>query len=249
MRRFIIIFLYVIALPSFSCELTVRLENYAPESQKNSNNKWSGVDIDLTKVLLTKAQCQFSVVEISWARALVMLADGDIDLMVNVSKTPIREELFYFIGPIRNEVIVLATNESANFSLNQISDITQLNKPIAIQRNAYYGEDIERLLADKQHQQHFIHVTDNKTKLKLLKRGRISGFLEAKRNIINGVTSDEDFEGVWFQPLEFHSTPIYFALSKKSVTPSLKSRVENAFQQLKNQGGLKAVENSHNSKI
>ena len=230
---------------SVSCELEVRLEHYAPESQKSSANKWSGVDIELTSTLLERAQCSYSIIEISWARSLIMLADGEVDLMMNVSKTATREESFYFIGPIRDEIIVLATREDAQFELNQVADIVTLNKPIAIQRNAYYGEAIDHLLKQKKYQQHFIHVTDNKTKLKLLKRGRISGFLEAKRNIINGVNSDSDFSGVWFKPLVFHTNPIYFALSKQSVSLEVKDRIAESFQQLKDQGIIDAIDAKH----
>ena len=230
------------AFQTFSCELTVRLEHYAPESQKNSSDAWSGVDKELTSTLLQQAQCRYSIVEIAWARSLIMLANGEVDLMINVSKTPERSRSFYFIGPIRDEVIVLATLAGAQFKLNEVSDITTLDKPIAIQRNAYYGEAIDSLLQQAEYQHHFIHVTDNKTKLKLLKRGRISGFLEAKRNIINSVNSDTDFDNVWFKPLVFHTNPIYFALSKKSISPEMKSKIEQSFEQIKTRGMIEAID-------
>jgi polar amino acid transport system substrate-binding protein len=249
MRTLVFAFFCFIAFNSFSCELTVRLEHYAPETSKTNDGSWSGMDIDITRSLFEEAQCQFSIVEVSWARSLIMLADGSIDLMINVSKTPIRSRSFYFIGPIRSEVIVLATNDDAKFSLKKISDITKLDKPIAIQRNAYYGPAIENLLKQKKYQEHFIHVTDNTTKLKLLKRGRISGFLEAKRNIINGVNSNANFEGIWYQPLVFHSNPIYVALSKKSVNNEVKGRIETAFERLITQGEIAAIDAKYEPKL
>ena len=237
----ILFFSYFFSFNSLSCELSVRLESYDPETHKTQNNTWHGVDIDVTQALLQKAQCEFSIVEISWARSLIMLAEGQIDLMINVSKTPAREKSFYFIGPVRQEVIVLATADNAQLSLNETTDILKLKKPIAIQRNAYYGETIKNLLKHKKYQKHFIHVTNNKTKLKLLKRGRISGFLEAKRNIINGVNSSDDFDGIWYQPFVFHNNPIYFALSKKSISVVMKDKIENAFQALLEQGKLSNI--------
>lgn len=249
MRTLLLTFCCFITFNSFSCELSVRLENYAPETNKTHDNKWSGIDIDLTNALFEEAQCQFSIVEVSWARALIMLADGNIDLMLNVSKTNAREEAFYFIGPIRNEVIVLATIENSNVILNKISDVLKLKKPIAIQRNAYYGKAIESLVNHKKYQEHFIHVTDNETKLKLLRRGRISGFLEAKRNIINGVNTSPKFKGVWYQPLAFHTNPIYFALSKKSIDSKLKNKISAAFDRLLVQGKIATIETKYEAKI
>ncbi len=62
----------------------------------NIQGSWSGVDMDLTKALLDEAQCNFTVLEVSWARALIMLNSGDIDLVLNVSKTIERGRLLFY---------------------------------------------------------------------------------------------------------------------------------------------------------
>ena len=245
MYRLVAVLFCFIAFNSYSCQLDVRLEQYAPESQKNKSNNWFGVDIELTQALLTEAQCRYSILEISWARALVMLAHGELDMMLNVSKTSEREKSYYFIGPIRNEVIVFATYKNSNYVLTSIDDIIKLDKPIAIQRNAYYGEAIEYLLQHEKHHKMFINVTDNETKLKLLKRGRISGFLEARRNIIHGVKSDNNFKGVWFSNLEIHNNPVYFALSKKSINLELKQKISQSFEHLVTEGKIEQIVLKH----
>jgi len=227
--------------PVMSCELNVRLEQYAPESVKNIDNNWFGIDMDLTQALLTQASCKFKVYEISWARSLVMLAKGDIDMVLNMSKTPERETLFYFIGPIRQEVIVLATHKDSELNLLHIEDLYHLKKPIAVQRNAYYGEHIQNLITNKDYAHMFIFVTDNETKLAQLNRGRIIGFLEAKRNIVHGVKNIESFKNVSYQPLVLHQNPVYFAFSKKSVNHSLYLKIKSAFDTLVIQGTIAEI--------
>jgi len=226
---------------SFSCQLDVRFEEFSPESQKNEHNNWVGIDMELTQALLTEVGCSFLVLEVSWARALLMLDRGDLDLILNVSKTKEREDKYYFIGPMRNETIVFATFKKAIAPLKTIEDILKLDKPIAIQRNAYYGEEIEHYLQQKDYAESFVHVANNETKLKLLKRGRISGFLEAKRNVIHGINNDSNFTGIWFPDVIIHQDPTYFALSKKSVSKELKQKISEGFSRLVARGKIEEI--------
>ncbi len=241
MTKWVLVLFSCIIFRSYSCELDVRLEEFSPESQKNELNNWVGIDMELTQALLTEVGCSFQVLEISWARALFMLERGDLDVILNVSKTKKREDKYYFIGPIRSEVIVFATFKKTIAPLRTIEDILKLDKPIAIQRNAYYGEEIEYYLQQKDYDESFVHVANNETKLKLLKRGRISGFLEAKRNVIHGINNDSNFTGIWFPEVIIHQDPTYFALSKKSVSKELKQKISEGFSRLVARGKIEEI--------
>lgn len=245
MSKWGLIFFYLTTVSSYSCELDVRLEQFSPESQKTKYNNWFGIDMDLTQALLHEAQCSFTVLEVSWARALLMLNRGEIDLILNVSRTSDREKNYYFIGPIRHETIVFATYKHENYPLNTIADILKLDKPIAIQRDAFYGEAIQNLLEQADYKESFVHVANNETKLRLLKRGRISGFLEAKRHVIHGIENDSNYDGIWFPDLVIHQNPIYFALSKKSIDESLKQRISDSFERIVAQGKIKEIVLKH----
>ena len=179
MTKWVLVLFSCIIFHSYSCELDVRLEEFSPESQKNEHNNWVGINMELTQALLTEVGCSFQVLEVSWARALFMLERGDLDLILNVSKTKKREAKYYFIGPMRNETIVFATFKKTVAPLKTIEDILKLDKPIAIQRNAYYGEEIEHYLQQKDYAESFVHVAKNETKLKLLKRGTYQWFLRS----------------------------------------------------------------------
>ena len=192
---------------SFGCQLIVRMENFNPESRLNSNSSWQGVDVELTDKFLKQVGCRYSIVELPWARSLQMLAVGEIDMMINVSKTKEREELFHFVGPIREEVIVLAKLVDQGLVLNGVNDILTLDKPIAVQRAAFYGPEIEGLMRSKEGKGHFIEVVDNETKLMLMRTGRIAGFLEAERNLTIGPNKTPRYQGIDFHSLIIHKKP------------------------------------------
>ena len=245
MGKLLLIFLSLITFSAYSCQLDIRLQHYSPESHKSTSNDWFGIDIELTEALLNEVNCTLNILEIPWARALLMLASGEIDILINVSKTQEREPFYYFIGPIRNEEIVFATYKKLNYNLTKIDDILRLDKPIAIQRNAYYGAALQRIINNEKNKELFVHVPSNEIKLRLLKRGRISGFLEAKRNIIHGINNDEIFADIWFSALVLHKNPVYFALSKKSINSELKQRISDGFERLVAQGKIKEIVLKH----
>jgi len=245
MGKLTLVFLFFITFNSYSCQLDVRLENYSTGSHKNDESNWFAIDIDLTKALLDEVGCNYNIVETPWARALLMLASGEIDLLLNVSKTQEREEVYYFLGPINNEEIIFATYKHLNYNLTKIEDIFKLDKPIAIQREAYYGDAMQRLINDDMYKELFVVVANNKTKLRLLKRGRISGFLEAKRYIIHGIENNVNYKGLWYPNLVIYKNPTYFALSKESINKALKKRLFNGFEHLVAQGKIKEITQKH----
>jgi len=241
MDKWVITFLFLITSNAFSCELEVRLESSPLQSNKNISSEWLDIDIELTETLLSDVNCNFNLVKAPWARALLMLASGDLDLLTNVSKTQEREKSYYFVGPVQNEEIIFATYKKSNHSITEIEDIFKLEKPIAIQRDAYYGEVMQQAIDDEKYQDLFIIVANNETKLRLLKRGRISGFLEAKRYVIHGIENNPSYKGLWFPNLIIYKNPIYYALSKESISEELKLKISESFDRLTSQGKVKEI--------
>lgn len=232
MRKLVSILLIFVCFRSLSCQVTLGLEDFSPQSEKVSDSSWQGRDLELIEKFLTLAGCSFDIVELPWARGLSLLTTGEIDMMINVTKTPQRAEVFHFIGPINYEVIVLASKKDEILSLERADDLLKLDKPVAIQRGAYYGETVSQLIATTKGHEQFIEVTDNETKMALMKSGRIAGFLEAKRNLTLGPQLKPRYEGVWFQPLILHQTDVHYAFSKQSISPQLLNKLQLAYQQL-----------------
>jgi len=241
MKTWLVAFLLLISFNAFSCELEVRLDSSTLESKNNISTEWLDIDIELTQALMSEVNCKFNIVTTPWARALLMLSSGEIDLLTNVSKTQEREKLYYFVGPVQNEEIVFATYKELNYNIIHVEDIFKLDKPIAIQRNAFYGKAMQQVIDDEKYQDLFIIVANNETKLRLLKRGRISGFLEAKRFIVNGIQQNASYTGLWFPDVVIHQSPIYFALSKKSISETLYLKLSTAFEHLTSQGKVKEI--------
>lgn len=231
-KTIIFLLFFFICAKAFACQITVGLEDFSPQSKKVSDSSWQGRDIEIIRQFLTLANCQFDFVELPWARGLNLLKSGDIDMMINVTKTDTRSEDYHFIGPVSYEVIVLATKNDAKLKLNSAHDLLALKQPVAVQRGAYYGELLTKLIASPKNKKQFIEVTDNETKMALMNSGRISGFLEAKRNLTQGPKLKPRYQDIWYQPVVLHQTEVHYAFSKVSVSPEMINRLEIAYQRL-----------------
>ncbi|MEJ6475505.1 substrate-binding periplasmic protein [Pseudoalteromonas piscicida] len=227
---------------AFSCELIVRFENYAAQSTLDEKLVWHGMDVDFAKALLDEAGCGYRFVSIPWGRALKLLQEGEIDLILSVSKTPAREQYAYFVGPQRMETIVFAMNTEQPYQLDTLESLFNLPKPIAIHRDAFYGEAfMERLAQRTERETQFIYVPDNQVKLTLLKKGRIAGFLEEKFNVLYQSKSNPDFEKLTINPFIINEMPVYYAFSKKRTSNERLQRLNQAFERLKRSGKLSQI--------
>ena len=223
--------LSLLVLSAFSvsaCELTVRYERFSAYKPGGDIARWHGLDVDFAKALLDKAQCQFSFVELPWGRAIGSLKAGLIDLVLSVSKTPEREPYYHFIGPQRTETIVLAMNKANIYPIEKLDDLLSLPLPVAVHRGAYYGEEFTQLL--KKNANQFITVVDNQTKLELLARNKISGFLEEKGNLYYQQHFNPNFAHIHIDDFVVNSEDVYFAFSKRSLNEVQIRNIQQAFQ-------------------
>ncbi len=83
--------------------------------------------VELIEVLLNEAHCQPVYTVYPWKRALAQLQEGKLDMMVNLSITSERKEYLWFIGPQRDETIVLVVNNDFNFKVDLLEDFKAFN--------------------------------------------------------------------------------------------------------------------------
>ncbi|KAF7775592.1 polar amino acid transport system substrate-binding protein [Pseudoalteromonas citrea] len=225
-----------------NCEYVVRFEDYGAQSKLDKALNWHGLDVDFAKALLDEVGCNYRFVSVPWGRALKMLEIGEIDMMLSVSKTAQRMRYAYFIGPQRMETIVFAMNAKHIYEVPSVEALFTLSSPVAIQRDAYYGDTFEKRMVQEQDvDNHFIYVPDNQLKLNLLRHGRISGFLEEKYNILYQTQNNPDFMAIILSPLIVNEEPVYYAFSKQTISKVQYHKLKDAFTVIKNSGKLSQI--------
>ncbi len=91
--------------------LSVAWSHWPPFSQLNNKGELAGLDISLTRQILTKAGFTPKFREIPWARALHLVEHGQLDIAMGALALPEREQYARFSAPYRHSAYVLLSND------------------------------------------------------------------------------------------------------------------------------------------
>ena len=85
-----------------TCEKTVRWNNDPPYSSRNAQGVVTGFYVELLQKALQKMGCSTKLVEMPWARALIELEAGRLDILPGALKTEERNRFALFSAPLNN---------------------------------------------------------------------------------------------------------------------------------------------------
>ncbi len=229
------------AVVQADCLLKIRTADFKPQFYKDSQNKWQGMSIELAQAVLNEAGCRASYQQVTWKRALHLMKYGGLDMLLNVSISKDRQKYLHFIGPLRDETMILVAPK-ALADVTQFSDILSLPSKVGVLRGAFYGEEFAKQVRQSNDFAAKFEVA-NSTYVNVgkLKKNRISGFLNDKYNasyIIKSRLSEKDYK---IHPLVINSGDVYIALSKKSVSEELKKRLQVALNTVLENGTIDEI--------
>lgn len=219
---------------SWACEITIGVTDIPPYSQPGQNQQWVGTDITIFDALAQQINCTVKYIDVPFGQGLKLLNDGKIDAMPQVSRITEREEHLWFIGPVRNESIALITKNTITFEVKQLTDIKQLPSFLAKQTGTFLGDEFTRLMAeDNDFANKFFLTSSTIPRIELVARERIIGFFSIKEHLEYMIKHSPQFKQMKIHPIELVNNPVFIGLSKKSVSPSLYHKINNAFATLK----------------
>jgi ABC-type amino acid transport substrate-binding protein len=231
-----IILTFSILLSSFSvnaCKLIVHVIEYPPLAIEDDNNNWSGLNFKYLDALFDEAECKYTLYESPFARGIKLLKSGKIDLIINLSKTPNREKYLTFIGPQRQEIIKLITKKGTMPIISDWKQFSQLDNIFIWQTGAYFGEKILKTLNENNKMAtKIIYLSDNNVMVDLVTKGRADGFFAESLFFEYQKKNNSTYKMLEAHPLNIHSESVYFAFSKKSVSPQTINKFQQAYKRL-----------------
>jgi len=232
----------MVSFTAASCELKLRLAHYPPHAFEDAQGQWRGIDVDVAVMLIKRVGCHYKIIEVPWARAISMLRSGKIDVMPSMSFKKERDEYAKFIGPVRVERIVLASPVNRPITLAQFKRFDIYNKPITIQRGAFYGSIFAEIYQSSENPEtDFFAIPNNRIKLELLQKGRVSGLIEDELNIYYHLNKEPEFSGYKVHLTTLHQNLVYLAFSRRSVPTKQLQQLNIAYQQLSSSGQLDQI--------
>lgn len=219
--------------PGWSCELNVRTYEFAPFALKDVHGHWSGIDIEYTKVLLDHVGCRYHFVEVPWGRGLEMLKSGEIDLMLNVTKTAERANYIHFVGPQRLEILRFVSLKESIAPIAQWDQLWSIKAPLMRQRGTYIGPKFEQMLTEHPEvAKRLIYLPNTVTRIDFLRKGRAVGFFAEQAYLQNEFDKNPDYSILKVHPIIINKAPVYYGFSKASMTKKQIANLHQGYQQL-----------------
>lgn len=158
--------------------LRVAWEDYPPYQMAGADGQPQGLDLLLTNAVLRQAGLAGSWVKMPWARQLLSLQDGSLDLMVSASRTPDREAYALWTEPYRPKQGALLGLRQPARPIQHLRELAQQPVRIGMVRGtAYPGEFVEAQQSPG-FARRLVPLRHNEQGLQLLREGRLDYLIE-----------------------------------------------------------------------
>ncbi len=227
---------------AFACDLRVRVTDYPPSIYQDENDHWIGFAVELLELILRRAECRYDYHKMPWKRALHQMSIGEVDVMMNITKTPERSGFMHMLGPQSDETMVLVVPKDSNFSVTKFDDFKNINGHFGKERGTYYGKAFEdKTQSDLEFSKKFKSIAKDSANFKLLARGRISGFVADRYTSIYRIRTNPDNQNMMIHPFVISKNWVYFGLSKKTVSKTLFTKLQDSYDKVKASGEYSAI--------
>jgi ABC-type amino acid transport substrate-binding protein len=224
--------------------IRVRVIEFPPFYYEYSN-QWTGLEVELANALIQEAGYTPEYVSLPWSRALKAMEIGEIDLMMNLVKTPEREAYMNFIGPVRSSRMTLVVHEDyENEIIETIDDLFSVSEslglPVGLQRDVKYPVELAEILEDEAYTKYmdFTHAT--KMYPANVKENRLFGFVEDEIAMKYQLVYNPDYDNLALHSFLFSEDDVYIGITKH-LEEEKYNKLMVAFDTLKSNGTFSEI--------
>lgn len=209
--------------------LVLTTEEYPPYNMSGPGGTVSGISTDIVRLLLGTAGVEYEITIYPWARAIALARTQVNTCVYSMSRTPEREALYKWIGP-------LVFNDWTLFARSGASRPQNLDEAMLMHIGSYQGDAIVAFLQTRGHQVD-VAPNDDVNPRKLL-AGRID-FWATGRLIGQYRLKQQGIEGI--EPvLNFNRTEMYLACQNQMPDAQVQG-LNQTLRALERSGAIKKI--------
>lgn len=228
-RQVLVIGVLLVALVSMwpvafamGCEKSVRWAEDPPYGMRSEQGRLQGVYTDLMREVLLRMGCTARFVEMPWARGLLSLQRGSLDILPGALPTAERASFARFSIPfMRSPNVLFVSREAAEkYHLQQLEDMVGTDFRLGAQIDVVYGDSYQALLQNPAFRERLVMISSREGAWKMIKAGRLDGMIADEiTGVIElsklGLSADVQRSG-----LIISDEPAVVAFSRQSVSPA-----------------------------
>lgn len=226
-------FFLLLLSPAQACLLRVQVSDFPPYSYQK-DGEWLGSRVVLSQRLAQKLNCAVRFYDVPWARALILMQQGDLDLMFNLTPTPARNSFLWFSRPHHLEQLAFATTltEPKWLQLQDLMQLTEFPGIIALTQGSYMGEPLMQMLQRPEFRHKTLEVAERRVKNELVLKDRAQGLIEDLDYLKFAIANFPEYQQLTITPLRLARTKVSAGFSKNSVLFAQKKQLEQAITEL-----------------
>jgi len=228
-----------------ACTLTMGWEPWEPYQYIDAKNQLTGFDIELISNVFEDMSCTVVFKEINWARGIVEVRSGKLDLLPHADYTEQRAQWAHFSDSYRDasQVIYVKKGSSERYPLASLEDIVQIDFRLGVGRGVFIGDEFIRLMKNPEFKKHIYYLpTDELQQYQMLQADRIDGY-------VRSITAMDSLRAKLGHSLnlEIHPLPMltskqHVMFSKKSVSKAIVENFNSSLQNIVSYGIYKDIE-------
>ena len=219
--------LFAFSSQVIASETLVLAVDESPPYSFQKNGKASGLLIELATSLANKSNLELDIVFCPWARCLELTHSGQADILLGLTKSVQREQMYTFIEPERFVTTYPFSFYYVKPEMAINSEFDLAHRLIGVTRGSHYYPEFDHNPEYKK-----VELNDVSVQIKMLKQGRIDTFIYLAGVVEPYLTQHDKAQEIKVSSYQaYNKVKGYLVLSKKSAIP--KSVLENAMTELK----------------
>jgi polar amino acid transport system substrate-binding protein len=217
------------------CRKTVPLINDNLLHTKSTNELLNNRDLVLLKRALANLDCQMNFVMMPWARAIVELKNGRIDILNGAFKTAQRQRFAWYSDFSFDSfgVLFMRKEDIDKYPIKNLQDIAKYKLRIGTQISAIYSDDFSKLLTDKSFSSLVFPNSSREALWNMLKINRIDAFISELSSGLNELESLKLNDQIGPTDFVVSTQTAHFIFSKKSVDNNFVKAVDRELEKLR----------------
>lgn len=233
--------------PATPCVKTVRWSSNLSGPARNAEGISPSQESEITREVFRRMGCEAKYLDLPWARALIELELGRLDILPGAFITPERQRYAYFSRPYMRSINVIFVRnvQAKRYTFLSLDDIMESDFRLGVQIGVSYGRAFDALRKNPRFQARLVELTARESAWKMLDLGRIDGLIADE--YIGKVETRDLGIGTTVTPTKLVVTdePSSFAFSKQSLSEDFVRRFDQALLAMIADGTYKRIRESY----
>ena len=219
------------AASNHSPKLTLTAETTYP-AVMTQGGRVTGHAAEKVHEIMRRAGLDYSMATMPWKRAYTLAATQASTCVFMTTRTPERDALFHWIGPISQADWVLYGRSDRHYN------IKTLEQALGLRIGSYNGDSRGEYLAARGHKVDFVQNDESNPKKLML--GRIDLWVNSTRSS-RPLLANLGLTGQVTPIMTFYQAKLYLACNR-ALPESVAARMHTALQTMEQDGAYKAIE-------